>query len=211
MDGQISVSGKPVDTTSRFWREQVAIVSQNSVFLNRTLRENLCYGISDKDDDDILKALAKVNMKERVMLLPQGLDTVLRENGNEFSGGQRQRLQIDRLLLSSFPLVLLDECTSALDPGTTETVLSVLKSFLVGKTLIMVTHDVQTLVLAQTILEMRSDGAIVDVTRLRSNILHRMLNDESETDDVLPSAIFTDEQFETEHVPSEVAESVNDP
>jgi len=135
------------------------MVSQNAVLLNRTMRENLCYGTNDEiTDESIMEVLERVNMKERVLELPNGLDTLINQNGQEFSGGQLQRLQIARLLLSTSSVILLDEPTSAMDSMTTDKILNVLKEFLVDKTLIMVTHDVQPLMLTDTILNMKSGG-----------------------------------------------------
>ena len=163
--GRITTGWVEVDTSALSWRKQTGIVSQDSIFFNRTIRENLLYGAPEgTTDDDILKALEQVNMKHRILKLPAGLDTVIMQSGDEFSGGQRQRLQICRLLLHPCPVVLLDECTSALDAETTEDILKVLKEFLVDKTLVMVTHDIQTLQLAERVLNMRVGGMMEDVT-----------------------------------------------
>ncbi|CAB9500510.1 Sublancin-168-processing and transport ATP-binding protein sunT [Seminavis robusta] len=159
LSGEIYFDSKAVDPTSIEWRRQVAVVTQHAVFLNRSLRENMVYGLEDKvTDEQIYDALDKVKMKERIMTLPNGLDTIIVGNGAHFSGGQRQRLQIARLLLTNAPLVLLDECTSALDPDTTTLVMDLLQEFLVGKTMIMITHDVSNLILAQHVMEMKPGG-----------------------------------------------------
>ncbi len=175
LKGHFTVTGKVVHPRSSAWRKQMGIVNQTSILLNRSLRENLCYGIGDRSDEEIFEALDKVNMKARILMLPQGLDTIIRENGNEFSGGQRQRLQIARLLLTSCSVVLLDEFTSALDADTTADVLRVMESYLVGKTLIMISHDVQTLCLAQRIFDMKVGGKVEDVTTERRSALHQSL------------------------------------
>lgn len=161
LHGNISVHGKTVDTRGLSWRQQVNVVSQNPVFFNRTIRENLCYGCpSSQNDDQIWEVLDKVNLRQRIEELPLDLDTCLQENGLEFSGGQRQRLAIARLLLrgSQAGVVLLDEPTSAQDSMTTKKVLGVLKEFVTDKTLIMVTHDVQPLVLTDTVYTLRGGG-----------------------------------------------------
>lgn len=170
LSGNIYFDGDAVDPTSVYWREKVAVVGQHAVFLNRSLRENLCYGLPVADtptDDQIWEALDKVKMRSRIQSMPEGLDLVMEDNGSQFSGGQRQRLQIARLLLSSCPLVLLDECTSALDPDTTQEVLEVLRQHMVGKTMIMITHDVNTLFLAKHVLEMKPGGYVERVKAQR--------------------------------------------
>jgi len=164
LGGHFTVAGKLIHPTSRWWRKQVGIVNQNSILLNRSLRENLCYGLDERSDEEIIAALDKVNLKAWVKTLPQALDTMIRFNGNEFSGGQRQRLQIARLFLSSRPIVLLDEFTSALDSDTTDDILRVMESFLAKKTLIMISHDVQTLCLARKVMKMKVGGTFEDVT-----------------------------------------------
>ena len=116
----------------------------------------MTYGLSHYlPDGIILDALDKVNLKEMILLLPQGLETMIRENGNELSGGEKQRIQIARLFLRSSPILLLDEFTSALDPKTTKDVIREIKAFAVGKTLIMITHDVQTLELVENVFDMK--------------------------------------------------------
>lgn len=168
VEGRFSVGGIDVDTTSRSWRRQLGVVSQDTVLLNRTLRENLSYGLTDITDDEIHAALEKVNLRKLIDTFPEGLDMELRYNGNEFSGGQQQRMQIARLLLKDSPVILLDEMTSALDPQTTMEVLDVLKEFIAGKTLVMVTHDTYTLTLVNHILHMRMDTPI-EIQRVRKN------------------------------------------
>ena len=165
--GVISVDGKTVDLTSTKWRRNfIGVVQQESILFNRSLRENLTYGIDDElevgslRDSILFEALEKVNMKQTVEQMPNGLDTMINCNGGEFSGGQRQRLQICRLLLRNRPVVLLDECTSALDRSTMQDILRVLNVFLADekKTLIMITHDIQTLGIARHILNMSAGG-----------------------------------------------------
>jgi len=134
--------------------------------MNRSLRENLCYGIDERSDEEIFDALNKVNLKAWVETLQQGLDTMVRFNGNEFSGGQKQHLQIARLFLTSRPMVLLDEFTYALVLDTTDDILHMMESFLVGKTLIMISHDIQTLCLARKILKVKVGGGFEDVTNV---------------------------------------------
>lgn len=167
IEGIIRVDGEKIDTSSIQWRQDyIGVVQQESILFNRSLRENLAYGLDDDlergvlDDMTILDALAKVNMKQIVLEMPKGLDTVIIRNGDELSGGQRQRLQICRLLLRNRPLVLLDECTSALDRVTMQDILGVLNVFLTDKdkTLIMITHDIQTLDIVQHVFNMTAGG-----------------------------------------------------
>jgi len=174
LQGEIRVANEKIDAACISWRKQLGVVTQHSILLNRTLRENLIYGNEKAcNDEDILEALDQVHMKNRVLALPNGLDTIIQENGHEFSGGQRQRFQIVRLLLRDSPIVLLDEFTSALDAETTDDILKVLVPYLKGKTLIMITHDVQTLVLADQVLKLTADGIVRNVKKRRSIIMDK--------------------------------------
>ena len=97
-------------------------------------------------------------MRINELLQLMGLEAYAFVKVKNLSGGQKQRIQIARLLLSSKPVVLLDEITSALDTRSTEHVISLLKEFCEGKTMIMITHDFDTLILADHVLEVKHGG-----------------------------------------------------
>ena len=174
--GTVSIDGQTIDTTQQYWRDQVAVVSQDSILFNRSLRENLTYGLPHKVcDDTIWDALIKVNLEDRIYSLPAGLDTMIFENGNEFSGGQKQRMQIARLLLCDKPVVLLDEMTSALDYDSTQKVVEVLREFCQNKTLFLITHDSDTLALVDTVFDLKRGGHVeVRQSKRMSNLAFSM-------------------------------------
>lgn len=126
-------------TLSKKLRKLFAYVPQGNLLLSGTLKENLLLTNPEAAKEEIEKALWVSNMDEYLPELPQGLDTVLKENAAGLSEGQAQRLSIARAILSGAPILLLDEATSALDEVTEQKVLSRIKS-LQNRTCIMVTH-----------------------------------------------------------------------
>ena len=143
---------------NRATRQLFAYVPQGNLLLSGTLRENLTIVRPEATKEELQQAIHAAAMEDVLAVLPQGLDTVLGESGAGLSEGQAQRLAIARAVLGSAPILLLDECTSALDEQTEETVLSRLKA-LPGRTCIAVTHRSAALRLADWQLEM-ADGQI---------------------------------------------------
>ena len=141
----------PVD---RSLRRLFAYVPQGNLLLSGTLRENLTIAKADATDDEIRKALYVSAMDEFMPQLPNGLDTVLGESGAGLSEGQAQRLAIARAILGGAPILLLDECTSALDEGTERLVLTRIRE-LKDRTCIAVTHRPAALALCDQQLEMQ--------------------------------------------------------
>lgn len=139
-------------------RNLFAYVPQGNLLLSGTLRENLTVVRPDCTEEDLQQAVYVSCMDEFLPGLPQGLDTVLGESGAGLSEGQAQRLAIARAVLGGAPVLLLDECTSALDIQTERTVLHRLRG-LPGRTCISVTHHPGAMEICDRRLEMR-DGII---------------------------------------------------
>ena len=121
----------------------VGVVQQNAYLFDRSLRDNLRIGKRDATDEEIWKALDLVQLGNMARELPQGLDTVADEAGMRFSGGERHRIALARVLLADTPIVLLDEVTVGLDPETEQGILDTLMDVARGRTLIMITHHLQ--------------------------------------------------------------------
>lgn len=123
----------------RSTRRLFAYVPQGNLLLSGTLRENLTIVRSEATEEEIQQAIFVSAMDEFLSQLPNGLDTLLGESGAGLSEGQAQRLAIARAVLGGAPILLLDECTSALDAQTEQRVLERIRA-LPGRTCIAVTH-----------------------------------------------------------------------
>ena len=138
--GALYLRGKTQRTKiDRSTRRMFAYVPQGNLLLSGTLRDNLTIVRPEATEDEIAQAVYVSAMDEFVPHLPQGLDTVLGESGAGLSEGQAQRVAIARAVLGGAPILLLDECTSALDEQIEQTVLMRLKA-LPDRTCIAVTH-----------------------------------------------------------------------
>ena len=145
---------------SRSVRSLFSYAPQGNLLLSGTLRENILLARPDASNAQLEKALYVSAMDEYVAALPQGLDTVLGENGAGLSEGQSQRISLARAILSDAPILLLDEVTSALDVQTEKTVLERICA-LPGKTCIAVTHRPAALSLASCRIEVTDRGMTV--------------------------------------------------
>lgn len=145
---------------SRKTRALFSYAPQGNFLLSGTLRENLTFTNPDATEEEIRSALHASALDEYVATLPQGLETVLMENGAGLSEGQAQRLSLARAIISGAPVLLLDEVTSALDAATEATVLERITA-LPGRTCIAVTHRPAALTLADHIIEVTENGMTI--------------------------------------------------
>ncbi len=136
-------------------REQISIVPQESTLFDRSLRENIHMGRLDASEDDIAAAAKSAELHDFIRQLPQGYDTPAGERGGRLSGGQRQRVAIARALLRDPALLVLDEATSALDPLTAKAVQNTLIKAAENRTLVSVTHRLNTATAMDRILVMQ--------------------------------------------------------
>jgi len=125
-------------------RENVALMLQQALFFNDTIRMNLTFS-REKSDAEIYRALEASQLESFVRRLESGLDTMIGKNGIRLSGGQRQRLAIARLILSDPKIVIFDEATSALDNTTEYHLYQTLETFLRGRTTIIIAHRTTTI------------------------------------------------------------------
>ena len=138
--GRVCFDDVPVDEIGLdVVRDNVATVLQHPAIFNDSVRMNLTLG-RKFDDEQLWRALAVAQLREVVAALPDGLDAVLGQQGVRFSGGQRQRLAIARMVLSEPKVVILDEATSALDTETEARLHQALGDYLVGRTTLIVAH-----------------------------------------------------------------------
>ena len=126
-------------------RDNVALVSQDTVIYNKTFLENIRFGNLDAKDDDIIKAAKNAGIHEFIKTTTDGYNTLLGEGGKNLSGGQRQRISIARAILKDAPILLLDEATSALDAKTEGEVNKALEKLTKNKTTITVAHKLSNI------------------------------------------------------------------
>lgn len=161
--GQIELDGLPLpELRLQDLRRQIAYVGQDIVLFNDTIRNNIAYGEMQAAPLAKIRAAAEAaHALEFIEQLPQGLDTVIGDNGVLLSGGQRQRLAIARAILSEAPILILDEATSALDTESERHIKAGLEHLLQGRTTFMIAHRLSTIENADCILVMQ-DGEIIE-------------------------------------------------
>ncbi len=142
-------------------RRQIGVVLQENFLFRGSIRENLCVTKPDATFEEIVAAAQTAGADEFIERMPQGYDTLLEENAANLSGGQKQRLSIARSLISNPRILILDEAASALDPESETIFINNLSRIAVGRTVIMISHRLSTLVNAHTILVMQN-GKLVD-------------------------------------------------
>jgi len=143
-------------------RHNIAIVSQDVVLFNDTIRANIAYGISDKVTDEMVECAARdAHAMEFIERLPNGMHTVIGEDGTTLSGGQKQRLAIARAFLKDAPILILDEATSALDSVSEQQIYLALEQLTKNRTTIMIAHRLSSMRNADTIVVM-DQGRIID-------------------------------------------------
>jgi len=143
-------------------RANLALVSQEVVLFNDTVRANIAYGaMGAADERQVIAAAEAAHAMEFIRAMPQGLDTLIGENGMRLSGGQRQRLAIARALLKNAPVLVLDEATSALDSESERLVQQALETLMKGRTTIVIAHRLSTIERANRILVLEG-GRIVE-------------------------------------------------
>ncbi|MBK8889855.1 MAG: lipid A export permease/ATP-binding protein MsbA [Dechloromonas sp.] len=145
--GVIRVDGHPLqEICLNSLRENIALVSQDVVLFNDTIAANIAYGGKrDATPDEIRAAARAAHALEFIDVLPDGLDTMIGENGVKLSGGQRQRLAIARALLKDAPILILDEATSALDTESERHVQAALEELMRGRSTLVIAHRLSTI------------------------------------------------------------------
>jgi ABC-type multidrug transport system fused ATPase/permease subunit len=142
-------------------RRNVSMVLQDNVLFEGTIRENIEIGKPGARFDEVIDAAKKAHMHDTIMGLPDKYDTEVREQGKNFSGGQRQRLAIARAILRDSPILILDEPTAALDVEAEAEVMHALDKLVVGRTVLMISHRLSTLGNVDEIIVLK-DGRIVE-------------------------------------------------
>lgn len=150
--GRVLIDGEDVrDVTLASLHKAIALVSQEIMLFDDTVRANIAYGRAGADEDEIVAAARAAAAHEFIRALPQGYDTMVGEQGVRLSGGQRQRLAIARAMLKNAPILLLDEATSALDTESERQVQAALAALMRGRTTLVIAHRLSTVIGADLI------------------------------------------------------------
>ncbi len=160
--GRVLVDGTDiagVDVTSL--RAQIGVVTQETVLFARPLRDNIAYGLDGVSDQKIMDAVRRARAEEIVEKLPDGLSTVLGEQGLTLSGGQRQRLAIARAILRDPAILILDEATSMIDSHSEALITEAIAEFSAGRTSLVVAHRLSTVMNADSIVVLDA-GTVID-------------------------------------------------
>ncbi len=161
-EGSITIDGSDIrDVTIASLRGQIAMVTQQTILFNDTVRSNIAYGDQQASDQEIRNAAQAAYALEFILALPNGFDTVIGEGGARLSGGERQRLSIARAILKNAPILILDEATSALDTESEREVQNALENLMKNRTTFVIAHRLSTIKNATRIIVIK-DGAIVE-------------------------------------------------
>jgi subfamily B ATP-binding cassette protein MsbA len=158
--GRVEVDGADVrEYRLADLRAQIALVSQDVVLFDSTLRDNIAYGAAGAvDDARLLEAARAAHALEFIERLPAGLDTLVGDRGMLLSGGQRQRIAIARALLKDAPILILDEATSALDTESERHIQAALESLMRSRTTLVIAHRLSTIERADLIVVLEQGG-----------------------------------------------------
>ena len=160
--GRITLDGHDLeDLRLESLRANIALVSQDVVLFNDTVAANIAYGTMDRvTENDIVAAARAAHALEFIEQMPEGMQTLVGENGVRLSGGQRQRLAIARALLKNAPILVLDEATSALDSESERHIQAALETLIQGRTTIVIAHRLSTIERADRIVVLERGQAI---------------------------------------------------
>ena len=142
-------------------RDQIGLVTQQTILFNDTVRNNIAYGSQERTAQEMIEAAKAANAHDFIVRLSQGYDTLIGEQGVKLSGGERQRLSIARALLKNAPILILDEATSSLDSDSESEVQKALDRLMENRTVFVIAHRLSTIRNAHRILVL-SSGELVE-------------------------------------------------
>jgi len=145
-EGRVLIDDRDIrDVTLQSLRSQIAIVTQQTILFNDTVRNNIAYGDIDRTGDEIVSAAKAANAHDFIMQLPKGYNSNIGELGTKLSGGEKQRISIARALLKNAPILILDEATSSLDTEAEIEVQDALNNLMKGRTTLVIAHRLSTI------------------------------------------------------------------
>ncbi len=172
VEGGVSVGGVDLrDATLRSLRERIVVVPQEGFMFAGTLRDNVRVGRPEASDAEVDDALRALGLYERFAEFPEGIDTEVRERGSRLSAGERQLVSLTRAALADPTVLVLDEATSNLDPGTEHSVERALEKLMEGRTVVVVAHRLSTAARADRIAVVY-DGRLAELGTHQELIAH---------------------------------------
>jgi ATP-binding cassette, subfamily B, bacterial len=161
-EGSIRLDGHDLrDLTLRSLRENVAVLLQETLVFDGTVRENIAYGKPDATDEEIEAAAKAADAHDFILALPEGYDTSVGQKGRLLSGGQRQRIAIARAMIRDANVLVLDEPTTGLDADSSEKVMRPLQRLMKGRATVVISHNLMTVREAKEILVLE-DGRVTE-------------------------------------------------
>jgi ATP-binding cassette subfamily B protein len=160
--GSIEIDGQNIQqVTQDSLRRAIAIVPQDTVLFNSSIRENIAYGNPAASDADIDRAIKMAHLEAFIASLPQGDKTLVGERGLKVSGGEKQRIAIARVLLKNSPILIFDEATSALDSHSEAAIVEAMRAVAADRTTLVIAHRLSTVVDADKIIVL-DNGRVVE-------------------------------------------------
>ncbi len=180
-NGELLIDNQDIkNVTIKSLRSKIALVSQEPILFDDTVRENICYGKKSASEDEIISAAKSAAAHEFISELPDGYDTVIGEKGFSLSGGQKQRISIARAFLKNAPILLLDEATSSLDTESEHLVQEAINSLMENRTTLVIAHRLSTIINSKKIIVLEN-GAVKETGThdelIKSEGIYRKLYD----------------------------------
>ena len=160
--GSITIDGQSIlSVTQESLRRTIAVVPQDTVLFNTSIRDNIAYGNPQATAAEIDRAIKMAHLEQFIASLPDGDKTLVGERGLKVSGGEKQRIAIARVLLKNAPILIFDEATSALDSNSEAAILDAMREVATGRTTLVIAHRLSTIVDADKIVVLEN-GSVVE-------------------------------------------------
>jgi subfamily B ATP-binding cassette protein MsbA len=170
LNGEILIDGiSTKDVTLYSLRSSVALVSQEPILFDLSIRDNISYGKKDAGEEEIIAAAKLASADEFILNFPNGYDTLIGEKGYSLSGGQKQRISIARAFLKNAPILLLDEATSSLDSESEYEVQKAISTLMKDRTTLVIAHRLSTIENANKIIVL--DNGIIEETGTHKELI----------------------------------------
>ena len=202
LKGEVLIDGQNIKKfTLTSLRSKIALVTQQTILFNDTIKFNISYGDPKKGEEEIIAAAKAANAHHFIEKLPQGYDTIIGEQGIKLSGGEKQRITIARAILKNAPILILDEATSSLDSESEAEVQAALENLMKNRTTVVIAHRLSTIKKAHKIIVLTNGEIVGEGSHeelIRKNLTYKKLYEtqflgyltpkSSETSNTPPSA-----------------------